>query len=280
MAQQNYYGLPNPLSPDAEKNSPEFGLKVMKTSYSQWLNGYGGVSQKQRQVRFDYNRAYATGQQPMQEFLDFLDINGQQPYSNLDYTPLPIAIPMIQRIKDRFNQRIEKIRCNAVDPVSISKKNREKADAEFRMKYKNDIQEIEQVSGMRLEDPDAFTPDDKDENEIYFGFNYKQREEVMMEQGIDLVIYAHGSCRSVSHGYSQNYFSYSCRTTSALVTVLVAWWTLAVNELHIIDPCPQHQPTSRTSGLLFLLTKIFPYCPSNNKYIHGNDYVDNNHCIF
>jgi len=138
MAQQNYYGLPNPLSSDAEKNSPEFGLKVMKTSYSQWLNGYGGVSQKQRQVRFDYNRAYATGQQPMQEFLDFLDINGQQPYSNLDYTPLPIAIPMIQRIKDRFNQRIEKIRCNAIDPVSVSKKNKEKvSEIAARSRAKN-----------------------------------------------------------------------------------------------------------------------------------------------
>jgi hypothetical protein len=189
MAYESYYGFPNPLATDSDKNNPDYGLKIMKTAYSQWLNGYGGVSQKQRQVRFDYNKSYATGMQPMQEFLDYLDINGQQPYSNIDFTPLPIAIPIINRIKDRFNQRLEKIRCNAIDPISISKKNREKADAEFRMKYKNDIQEIEQVSGMRLEDPDAFTPEDKDENEIYFGFNYKQREEVMMEQGIDLVMY-------------------------------------------------------------------------------------------
>lgn len=189
MAQQSYYGLPNPLSPDAEKNSPAFGLKVMKSSYAQWLNGYGGVSQKQRQVRFDYNRAYATGQQPMQEFLDFLDINGQQPYSNLDYSPLPIAIPIIQRIKDRFNQRIEKIRCNAIDPVSVSKKNKEKLDAKFRMDFKDDIAQLQQATGLQLEDPNAFTPEDNEENEIYFGFNYKQREEVMMEQGIDLVLY-------------------------------------------------------------------------------------------
>jgi len=189
MAQQNYYGLPNPLSSDAEKNAPEFGLKVMKTSYSQWLNGYGGVSQKQRQVRFDYNRAYATGQQPMQEFLDFLDINGQQPYSNLDYTPLPIAIPMIQRIKDRFNQRIEKIRCNAIDPVSVSKKDRAKKEAKFRLQFKDQIAALQQQTGLELEDPNAFTPEDNEENEIYFGFNYKQREEVMMEQGIDLVMY-------------------------------------------------------------------------------------------
>lgn len=189
MAAETYYGFPNPLAPDSEKNAPEYGLKIMKSSYGQWLNGYGGVSQKQRQIRFDYNRAYATGQQPMQEFLDFLDINGQQPYSNLDYTPLPVAIPIIQRIKDRFNQRLEKIRCNAIDPVSISKKDKEKQEAKFRMEFKDQIAELQQNSGLQLEDPDAFTPEDNEENEIYFGFNYKQREEVMMEQGIDLVLY-------------------------------------------------------------------------------------------
>ena len=161
----------------------------MKSIYTQWLSGYGGVSQKQRQVRFDYNLSYATGQQPMQEFLDYLDINGQQPYSNLDFTPLPVAISIIQRIKDRFNQRIEKIRCNAIDPVSVSKKSREKLEAQFRMEYKDQIAALQEQTGMQLEDPDAFTPEDAEENDIYFGFNYKQREEVMMEQGIDLVLY-------------------------------------------------------------------------------------------
>ena len=161
----------------------------MKTAYGQWINGYGGFSQKQRQTRFDYNKAYATGMQPMQEFLDYLDINGQQPYSNIDFTPLPIAISLLQRIKDRFNQRIEKIKCNSIDPVSVSKKNKAKMDAKFRMEFKDQIAQIEQESGIQLEDPDAFTPEDKDELEVHFGFTYKQREEVMMEQGIDLVLY-------------------------------------------------------------------------------------------
>ena len=80
MAQDTIYGFPSPLQPDKDKNSAEYGLKVMRTAYYQWVNGYGGFSQKQRQTRFDYNKAYATGFQPMQEFLDYLDINGQQPY--------------------------------------------------------------------------------------------------------------------------------------------------------------------------------------------------------
>jgi hypothetical protein len=189
MSDSTIYGFPSPLLNDASKNSPEYGLKVMRTAYGQWINGYGGFSQKQRQTRFDYNKAYAQGMQPMQEFLDYLDINGQQPYSNIDFTPLPIAIPLLQRIKDRFNQRIEKIKCNSIDPVSVSKKNKAKMDAKFRMEFKNEIAQIEQESGIQLEDPDAFTPEDKDELEVHFGFTYKQREEVMMEQGIDLVLY-------------------------------------------------------------------------------------------
>ena len=189
MSQSTLYGFPSPLLPDQTKNSPEYGLKLMKSAYGQWINGYGGFSQKQRQTRFDYNKAYAQGMQPMQEFLDYLDINGQQPYSNIDFTPLPIAIPLLQRIKDRFNQRMEKIRCNSIDPVSISKKNKAKMDAKFRMEFKDQIAEIEQQSGVQLEDPDAFTPEDSEELDVHFGFTYKQREEVMMEQGIDLVLY-------------------------------------------------------------------------------------------
>jgi hypothetical protein len=189
MSQSTLYGFPSPLLPDQTKNSPEYGLKLMRTAYGQWINGYGGYSQKQRQTRFDYNKAYAQGMQPMQEFLDYLDINGQQPYSNIDFTPLPIAIPLLQRIKDRFNQRIEKIRCNSIDPVSISKKNKAKMDAKFRMEFKDQIAQIEQQSGIQLEDPDAFTPEDTEELDVHFGFTYKQREEVMMEQGIDLVLY-------------------------------------------------------------------------------------------
>jgi len=189
MSDSTLYGFPSPLLNDSSKNSSEYGLKVMKTAYGQWINGYGGFSQKQRQTRFDYNKAYATGMQPMQEFLDYLDINGQQPYSNIDFTPLPIAISLLQRIKDRFNQRIEKIKCNSIDPVSVSKKNKAKMDAKFRMEFKDQIAQIEQESGIQLEDPDAFTPEDKDELEVHFGFTYKQREEVMMEQGIDLVLY-------------------------------------------------------------------------------------------
>ena len=189
MSQSTLYGFPSPLLSDQTKNTPEYGLKLMKSAYGQWINGYGGFSQKQRQTRFDYNKAYAQGTQPMQEFLDYLDINGQQPYSNLDFSPLPIAIPLLQRIKDRFNQRIEKIRCNSIDPVSISKKNKAKMDAKFRMEFKDQIAQIEQQSGVQLEDPDAFTPEDNEELDVHFGFTYKQREEVMMEQGIDLVLY-------------------------------------------------------------------------------------------
>jgi len=189
MANETIHGFPNPLQKDSVKDSPEYGIKLMRSAYSQWVNGHGGFSQRQRQTRFDYNRAYATGQQPMQEFLDYLDINGQQPYSNVDFTPLPVAIPILQRIKDRFNQRMEKIRCNSIDPISVDKKNKEKSDAKFRMEFKDQIAQIEQESGVKLEDADAFTPEDKEDLEVYYGFTYKQREEVMMEQGIDLVLY-------------------------------------------------------------------------------------------
>jgi peptidoglycan/xylan/chitin deacetylase (PgdA/CDA1 family) len=38
------------------------------------------------------------------------------------------------------------------------------------------------------------------------------------------VIYAHARFHSISHGYSQNYSSFSGRTVSALIAIAITWW--------------------------------------------------------
>jgi hypothetical protein len=45
-------------------------------------------------------------------------------------------------------------------------------------------------------------------------------------------IYARDSSRSISHGYSQSYSSFSSRTVSALIAISIAWWTFFL--IHII----------------------------------------------
>lgn len=181
--------FPNPLALDSDKNSAEYGLRVMKAAYDHWNGGNGKEDATKRKNRFDYNRAFASGNQPMEEYKDILDLDGEMSVVNLSYDPLPIAIPFLQRLDDRFMQRIEKVQCNTVDPLSQTKREKEKADQKFKLKEKERIIALQQEAGVQLQEFKEDDPADETELELRFGFNYKQREEVIMEQGIDLVFY-------------------------------------------------------------------------------------------
>lgn len=182
-------GYQNPLDDDSSKDSKSFGLKQMKAMYDRWKNGYGSESWAIRRKRFDYNRAYATGKQPMDEFKDIIDVDGQLSVINLDYSPTPIAIPFLNKLKDKYNQRIEKIRCNSIDPFTQTKKEKAKSDALFKLKEQEYIKGVQQESGIELEEFKDSDPTDEQELNIDFGFNYKEREEVIMENLIDIVLY-------------------------------------------------------------------------------------------
>lgn len=181
--------MPNPLSADFTKDSPEFGLKTIKACYNQWKNGNGSESWAVRKKRFDYNRAFARGKQPMEEYKDIVNVEGQLAVINLDYTPLPIAIPIINKLKDRYNQRIEKITCNSIDPFTQSKKKKAKDDALFKLKNKDKILALQEMAGTQLEEFSENDPEDEQEIDIEFGHHYKVAEEILMQNLIDIVFY-------------------------------------------------------------------------------------------
>ncbi len=181
--------LPNTLDSDKQKNSESFGFSVMKACYERWKSGYGSESWVVRKQRFDYNRSFSVGKQPMSEYKDIIDTEGQLSVINLQYTPNPIAIPFLNRLKDRYMQRVEKISCVSIDPFTQSKKEKAKNEALFKMKNKEDIMALQQGSGVQLEEFRDTDPEDEQELDIEFGFNYKEREEVVMENLINLVFY-------------------------------------------------------------------------------------------
>lgn len=181
--------LPNILSTDGEKDTPEFGRKFMQAAYDNWNSGYNGETRSGRQSRFDYNRLFGMGRQPMQEYKDILDLDGENSVIQLIYEPLPIAIPFVNRIKDRYNQRIEKISCNAIDPFTTEKKQTAKNNAKFKLNEKDKIQSLQQQAGVQIESYDDNDPQSEEEIEIEFGYNYKEREEVIMQELINIVFY-------------------------------------------------------------------------------------------
>lgn len=186
----DYNSMPNPLSPDVDKNSKEFGLSTLKTCYDSWKSGFGKESAQQRRERFDYNRAFMRGKHPMNEYRDMFEVSGQKiSFLNLDFTPIKVAIAILGRIKDRFIQRNEKITCASIDPFTQSKKKKAKEDALFKLKNKEKIMALQQQAGVQLEEFSETDPEDEQEVEIQFGHNYKVGEEILMQNLIDIVFY-------------------------------------------------------------------------------------------
>jgi hypothetical protein len=181
--------LPNTLDSDKQKDSEAFGYSVLKACYERWKSGYGSESWVVRKQRFDYNRSFSVGKQPMSEYKDIIDADGQLSVINLQYTPSPIAIPFLNRLKERYLQRVEKISCVSIDPFTQSKKEKAKNEALFKMKNKDEIMALQKDAGFELEDFKDTDPEDEQELDVEFGFNYKEREEVVMENLINLVFY-------------------------------------------------------------------------------------------
>ena len=179
----------NPLSPDDIKNSPEYGLKLLKASVVRWQTGYNSQSWLARKQRFDYNRSYALGNYSMDEYKDILDLDGEFSVVNLPYDPLTVLRPYLNRLKDRYNQRDEIIQCYAVDPFVTGKKKDAKDSAIFKLRHKDDIQAVQQESGVQTEEFSDNDPETEADINMEFGFSYKEREEDIMENLINIVYY-------------------------------------------------------------------------------------------
>lgn len=177
----------NPLSSDAEKNSEEFGLKVLRGCWNRWKNGYGGETYVNRVARITKNRLYAMGKQPCEQFRDQVIIEGQHVVVNLDYSPLAIAVPLLNAKTDRYMQREEKITCKAFGPVSQNKKKKDKDEAKFKLNYGDAVKKLQGDSGLQLEEFSDTDPKSEQELNIKFKTTYKQKEEIIMQMGMELV---------------------------------------------------------------------------------------------
>ncbi len=176
----------NPLSPDKTKDSYQFGLKILRQCYARWLNGYGGETWASRMLRYNKSRLYASGCQPEEQYRDLIKIEGTPVVLNIDYSALAIAPPLLNAKQDRYLERIEKIKCRASGTVASNKRKKEKDEARFKMNYKPALQQLQQDSGLQLEQFSDHDP--KSERELEVRFNGKPlREEIIMQMAENFV---------------------------------------------------------------------------------------------
>ena len=170
------------------KRDVDEGLKISKFLQKAYNSGYFS----RRNKKFEKNRKFSRGKQPMQEFLDLLNVDGKEAFVNLDMKAPAIAPKFMQVIIGGFMKREEKVRATAVDPISTQRKIDDKEEAEFRMKYGKQVEAMEQEVGVRLMPKGQYTPESYEELELYFGLEYQLPEEVLFEKGCDYVFHENG----------------------------------------------------------------------------------------
>lgn len=164
------------------------GLKISKFLQRAYNSGYFN----RRNKKFEKNRKFSRGKQPMAEFLDLLNVDGKEAFVNLDMKAPAIAPKFMQVIIGGFMKRDEKVRATAVDPISVERKRYDRDEAEFRMNFGDEVRGIEEQVGVKLMPEGDFTPADYDELELYFGLEYQMPEEILFEKGADFVFYENG----------------------------------------------------------------------------------------
>lgn len=176
------------LSTVKSKRDEKEGLKISKFLEKAFNSGY----YTRRNKKFEKNRKFSRGKQPMSEFLDLLNVDGKEAFVNLDMKAPAIAPKFIQVMIGGFMKRDEKIKVSAVDPVSTDRKLYEREEAEFRMNFGDEIRGLEQEAGVKLIPDNAYTPEDYQELELFFGSEYQLPEEIMFEKGIFNILHNSG----------------------------------------------------------------------------------------
>lgn len=170
-----------------EKADKKFGYLVARSIAQTVSTGYNNYFYR-RNVQIRRSRDIAIGDQNMKQYLDLMNINGKESFVNLDLTPPRIAPKFLEINTQRFMERQEAVKVSAIDPQSRRRREAEKDQAEFRMDNKDMVSALTQETGIPLEDPAAFTPEDKDDLDFYFGYEYQLPEEIKFEKAIEYVL--------------------------------------------------------------------------------------------
>src|SRR5690606_36153135 len=108
-------------------------------------------------------RKFANGEQDIQEYLDLLTADGKTLYQNISFKASPISKKFEESVVNGFMLRKEYPRALALSKEIRDRKDMKRAEAMYRMENGGLIQELAQASGLQVEDPSAFVPEDMED---------------------------------------------------------------------------------------------------------------------
>lgn len=141
-----------------------------------------------RNINWEENERWATGNQDMNAFTDYVSMEGNKAYSPVDMTRNAIGPQFMGVLIDSMSQNDEYPCVTAVDDGSLNRKDQQKYEALFRMHEVETIDEAQKQAGIQLEPTGAYVPDDQFAAEIYFKLEHRLPEEIKFEEYVQKVM--------------------------------------------------------------------------------------------
>jgi len=185
--------FPSQVVPDAEKNTLDYGFQVGRAIENEWFRGDRGLGAGGRFGNnwqdFHRLRLYARGEQSVAKYKDELSINGDLSYLNLDWKPVAVLSKFVDIVVNGMTDKGYEIKSFATDPFALKQRTQYIFDAIQDMESKNQIEQLNQLTGQNFYssvNPEALPKDEK-ELELYMQLSYKQSVEIAEEELIENV---------------------------------------------------------------------------------------------
>ena len=181
--------FPSQLTTDAEKATPEYGLRVGQAIQYEWFKRDSRTCRFYDQYRnFHRLRLYARGEQPIGKYKNELSVDGDLSYLNLDWTPVPILPKFVDIVVNGMSDRLFKVKAFAQDAVSSDDRNKYQEDIQKQMLAKDIMLRVEEDFGVNTftVNPDEL-PETSEELSLHMQLNYKPAIEIAEEEAINTI---------------------------------------------------------------------------------------------
>ena len=179
--------FPSQLATDSEKATEKFGLQVGQAIQYEWFRKDGGSCRFYNQWRdFHRLRLYARGEQSIAKYKNELAIDGDLSYLNLDWTPVPILPKFVDIVVNGMSDRLFKVKAYSQDAMSQQKRSRYQDMIEGQMLAKDNLEVIQQKTGMNpfVMNPEEL-PKTDEELSLFMQIHYKPAIEIAEEEAIN-----------------------------------------------------------------------------------------------
>lgn len=184
--------FPSHKAPEVEKSSTEYGLKIGKAIEGEWFKRSGGGDMCRyysQYAEFHRLRLYARGEQPVGMYQEQFKVNGDNSYTNLDWSIVKILPKFVDIVVNGMNDRHYAIKAESQDISTASERNLFQEMVEADMVSKQFLQLTKEQFGV-----DAFNikeddiPESTEELSLYMQLKFKPSIEIAEEVAINTLL--------------------------------------------------------------------------------------------